>query len=208
MRVGESATVSVTVAGGPGGAEALAGFNAATRSSAGTITASSPSSKVLQGEATHAQATALVNGEARFDFTWTAPAEPTTVELYAAGVSADGAGDRAGDAVATALATIVVEPEPEPTVEATTPRRPVVIVTPTPTPEPADAPAIDVAGPFGFGLNPVPAEPPPRMGAATGEDVPALAATGNEATGGSSIAIVLLATGAVAVVFARRVARG
>lgn len=99
---GSSATYTVTVTGGAG---MRAGFNAAA--SAGTFIGGA-GTRVTAGEVTHSGPGTFMGGTATFSFTYQAPSAGGAVTMFAAGLSANGAGQEMGDMGGGATLTIAV----------------------------------------------------------------------------------------------------
>lgn len=211
VQVGETTTVTVSISGGPA---AVAGFNAAFAGQVGSLTPVSADVQISAGEATHSAPQTIVGGQATFSFTWTAPSEAGTADLYVAAVSANGNGVTSGDSVASTTASIQIAPEPTPTPTVSVSVDPSLRsgVTTEATPVPTAAPVANASashtgtvGDFGFGLN-------PQAGAASdaAPDVAVaaegarLAVTGSESPALTALALVMLATGATFAVTARR----
>ena len=113
MTAGETATFSVTVAGGSG---SIAGFNASVTRSAGVLAPIDATVRNAGAELTHVSPKSLTNSSATFEFEWTAPASSAAVQLWAAGVSANGNGANSGDSASgTSLTVNVVGETPEAT---------------------------------------------------------------------------------------------
>lgn len=205
MPVGETTTITVTLSGGPA---SVGGFNAAAAGGTGDLVAAATGAQLVQGEVTHTEPQLFVDGQVVFSFDWRAPAEPTTVTWYAAGVSGNDDAATSGDAVATTQLSIGVHAAPTPT--PTTSGSGGVIVTPTPLAEnpsapeattpPAAPPAPD-GGPLGFALSPQAAASPEASSDGAPEG---LAVTGSDVALPAALAVALFATGAATVVAARR----
>jgi ASPM-SPD-2-Hydin domain-containing protein/HYDIN/CFA65/VesB family protein len=92
-----------------GGAAVVGGLDVST--SAGTLQASGPGTKLQSGDITQTAATPFTSGALSFTFTLVAPSTVGQLTLYAAGLSANGNGGTSGDnAAATTLAVTVAVP--------------------------------------------------------------------------------------------------
>lgn len=103
---GDTVPIEVTVTGGSG---IVAGFNASMSDLAGDLTAGGIDTRVLFNEITHTSPKQIVNGSATFAFEWTAPLETGAVEVFAAGLSANGNGTTSGDGVGATSTVIQVQ---------------------------------------------------------------------------------------------------
>lgn len=101
---GESGTFAVTVTGGP---STVGGFNLSSTGHLGDLGTLGLDTRLFFNEITHTEPKAFADGEATFEFTWTAPAEAQPITLYAAGVSGNGDERNSGDSVA--VTTFVVD---------------------------------------------------------------------------------------------------
>ncbi len=103
---GATGNYTFIVRGGPARG---AGFNVAVSDEKATLNAVSGSgARKLSGELTHTTIRSFTNGEARFDFTLVAPADPGRITLYGAGNSVNDNGTDEGDASATTTLDINV----------------------------------------------------------------------------------------------------
>jgi Synergist-CTERM protein sorting domain-containing protein len=104
LTAGSTGNYSLTITGGPA---VEAGMNVAVSDNGGTLAAGA-GSKLVSGELTHSAPGTFTNNQARFDFSFVAPATAGTVTLYGIGNSANGNNANTGDnAVATTLAITV-----------------------------------------------------------------------------------------------------
>ena len=104
---GTTALYAVTLQGGAG---ATAGVGIAAGSDIGTLQpAGCGDLQPLDGELTHNAPKPFSNGSAYFFFNYTAPNYNTTVTLYAAGNSTNGALDLLGDGVASTSYSVTVQ---------------------------------------------------------------------------------------------------
>jgi len=89
-----------------------AGFNLkisdANNRNAGTITAGAGSRLAGGGELTHSAPKSMESGQARWDFTWTAPTQAGTYTIRAVGNAVDGDGSAGGGDVWNSLETITI----------------------------------------------------------------------------------------------------
>lgn len=102
---GETVSVSVTVSGGPA---VVAGFNASVSGLVGQLAAQGTDTYVNASQITHRSPKPFNEGSATFGFNWTAPTEPGSVTLYAAGISANNSGTTSGDSTGTGQKVITV----------------------------------------------------------------------------------------------------
>ena len=126
---GSSATYTVTVTGGAG---MRAGFNAAA--SAGVFIAGA-GTRVTGGEVTHSGPGTFMGGSATFSFTYQAPVAGGPVTMFAAGLSANGAGQEMGDMAGGATLTIAVGGAASADAGVSVPVQPQPAVTPVTRPQ-------------------------------------------------------------------------
>lgn len=106
LDAGATGNYSLIIRGGPG---VKAGFDVAVDNASASLTAGAGSKKV-GSELTHSVPKAFSAGEARFDFTMTAPAGGGTVMIFGVGnsVNGDGKENVVGDASKAATLSVLV----------------------------------------------------------------------------------------------------
>jgi Synergist-CTERM protein sorting domain-containing protein len=105
LAAGETGNYTLVITGGPA---VKAGMNVAVGEGGGTLGAGAGSRAAGGGELVHASPRDFTAGEARFAFTWVAPATARTVTMYASGNSANGNGTNTGDRAASTTLSVQV----------------------------------------------------------------------------------------------------
>lgn len=100
-------TLTLVITGGPA---VVGGMNVAA--DAGILAADDPLTEITDGEVTHSSPKDFSGDTVSWDFIWTAPSIPGSVDLFAAGVSANDAMGSGGDFEGTTVFNIQVVPLP------------------------------------------------------------------------------------------------
>jgi glucose/arabinose dehydrogenase len=123
VNAGATAAYTVTLVGG---AAVTGGLNVSVSDSFGALAPVDGALQLTEGELAHVEPQPFADGQLEFQFQWTAPNFDTDVVLYAAGNSASGNLDLAGDGVGAATFAVNVvngfeDPPPPPPAPAPSP---------------------------------------------------------------------------------------